>query len=338
MTAVESLRRVLKTSGLHKVTWVAYDGEQAVQACAAETPDLVLMDLIMPKMDGVKATRKIMQATPCSILVVTASVSGNSSKVFEAMGAGALDAVATPVLGKNFNANGGDALLEKINRIGKLIGIKDTRKHQIGLSKFIPINNPQEKCLVAIGSSTGGPQALARVLAPLPKDFPAAVVVIQHMDAKFTKGLVNWIDSQIDLPVRLAKDGDIPDKGTVLFACTDDHLVMADTKFTMRYTQEPRENYYHPSVDVFFTSVARWWSGSVIGILLTGMGRDGAEGMLALQQKGWHTIAQDQATSVVYGMPRAAAELNAAKEILSIDCIGPACIDLLAPKRGIYHG
>lgn len=337
LMAVESLRRVLHTTPQHQITWVAYNGNEAVSLCTEDTPDLLLMDLIMPVMDGVEATRKIMRSTPCAILVVTSTVQGHSSKVFEAMGAGALDVVATPVLGKNADAAGGGAvLLEKITRISKLLGIREVRPSNSCQSLPNLVKMPQKNCLVVIGSSTGGPQALVRVLSHMPSDFPASVIVIQHMDVKFTNGLASWLDSKIDLPVRLVREGDQPQPGMALFACTDGHLIMTETG-ELRYTQEPRDNFYHPSVDVFFLSVAKYWSGSAIGILLTGMGRDGAQGLLALRRKGWHTIAQDQNSCIVYGMPKAAAELKAAEEILPIDCIGPACINLLAPKKGIYH-
>jgi two-component system chemotaxis family response regulator WspR len=330
LLAVESIRRILNSAAPHHtVVWVAYNGIEAVQLCARQTPDLVLMDLKMPKMDGVEATRAIMKSTPCAILVVTASVTSNAAKVFEAMGAGALDAVATPVIVKDMVPKGENALLEKIDRIGKLIDAKG-RKKSIS-TRPVPKTptKKHEDCLIAMGSSTGGPQALIQILASLPKDFPAAIVVIQHMDAQFTPGLIQWLDSKVEIPVRLAEDGERPPAGTVLFACTDGHLLMRKDG-VLHYTDEKLHPFYHPSVDVFFSSVADHWPGNGIGVLLTGMGRDGADGLLALRQQGWHTITQDKKSSIVYGMPKAAAELNAADQILSLEYIGPACIKLLA--------
>jgi len=336
LMAIEALRRIVSSQPEHQIVWVAHNGAEAVHNCAQLTPDLILMDLMMPVMDGVEATRQIMKVTPCSILVVTATVSGHSAQVFEAMGAGALDAVATPILGRQGD-NLSTALLEKINRIGNLLGNGRMRR----LTKAGPPaqtkKRPHQDCLVAIGCSTGGPQALVRILSYLPKDFPAALVIIQHMDVKFSAGLVEWLNNQIELPVRMAMENDRPQKGTVLVPTTDGHIVLT-ARGTLSYTDEPRDNYYHPSVDVFFRSVASHWHGSIIAALLTGMGRDGAEGLLAIREKGGHTIAQDEASSVVYGMPKAAAALGAAKEILPVCHIGPALVDLLAPREGIYEG
>jgi two-component system chemotaxis family response regulator WspR len=333
LLAVESIRRILNSvAPQHTVVWVAYNGSEAVQLCARHTPDLVLMDIKMPQMDGVDATRAIMESSPCAILIVTASVTSNAAKVFEAMGAGALDAVATPVIAKDKGLEGKNVLLESIDRIGNLITATDKQKSTSARPLPIYPTKQHEECLIAIGCSTGGPRAIVEILATLPGDFPAAIVVIQHMDAQFTPGLIQWLDSQVEIPVRLAEDGDRPQAGTALFACTDGHLRMTKEGL-LQYTDEMLHPFYHPSVDVFFLSVANHWLGNGIGVLLTGMGRDGAEGLLALRQTGWHTITQDKNSSVVYGMPKAAVELNAADEILSLEYIGPACMNLLASSK-----
>jgi two-component system response regulator WspF len=187
--------------------------------------------------------------------------------------------------------------------------------------------------LVILGCSTGGPQILIDILSTFPKNFPAAFIVIQHMNQQFTPGLVSWMDSKISLPVHIAGNGAIPEPGKVLIACTDDHLVMTP-RLTLRYSEEPKENFYHPSVDVFFFSVAKYWPSAGIAALLTGMGKDGAEGLLALRKLNWYTIAQDQDSSIVYGMPKAAAQLGAATDILPSNMIGGAISDFLLKKRG----
>src|SRR6266853_2403814 len=170
--------------------------------------------------------------------------------------------------------------------------------------------------LVAIGASAGGPAALAKVLADLPADLPAPIVIVQHVDVQFAAGLADWLEHQTRLEVRVAREGDRPQPGTVLLAGGDNHLVFASaTRLT--YTREPAECSYRPSVDVFFKSANRFWPGDIIAIVLTGMGRDGAEGLLALRESGHHTIAQDKSSSAVYGMPKAAAELRAANDILA---------------------
>lgn len=319
---IESLQQVLASAPEHRLVWVARDGQEAVDRCKELTPDLILMDLIMPVMNGVEATRKIMQSTPCPILVVTSTVSGNSAKVFEAMSAGALDAVATPLIGKMDETVIGEELLKKIHQIGQLTGSlhkKPEKSRSIAKPK-VQIDGID---LVVLGCSTGGPNILIEILSALPEKFPASIIIVQHMDKQFTPGLVQWIDSKINLPVSVARAGDIPEPGKVLMACTDDHLIMTST-LTLSYTEEPKDNFYHPSVDVFFSSVAQFWPGEGVAALLTGMGRDGAEGLLALHNRNWYTIAQDRDSSIVYGMPKAAAQLGAATDILPAGKIGTA--------------
>jgi len=176
---------------------------------------------------------------------------------------------------------------------------------------------------LALGASTGGPEAVAQVLSALAPSPPGPVTVVQHIAADFAAGFVDWLHSRTGLPTRLVEDGVSPAAGHVYVAGTDDHLVLRpDRRFA--YTQEPRAYPYRPSVDVFFESLAVAWPRPGVAVLLTGMGSDGARGLGRLKELGWHTIAQDQETSVVYGMPRAAAERHAASETLSLSQIGPA--------------
>lgn len=330
--ATEVLRRIVLSCPEHQLLWLAANGEEAVSNCQVALPDLVLMDLIMPVMDGVIATRRIMQSTPCAILLVTSSVTGNSSMVFEAMGAGALDVVATPVLGHDDSNIATNELIRKIELIAKLIGRapkKNTLRQQN--KNITPPNRRTDPPLIAIGASTGGPQALTAVLAQLPLDFPAAVVIIQHMDKKFTHGLASWINQQIIMPVKVISEKERPHQGMVYIPSTDHHLTLT-SKGALSYSVEPTDNFYHPSVDVFFQSIASNWHGTIIGVLLTGMGRDGATGLLSLKESGHHTIAQDEETSVVYGMPKAAKQLDAAKEILPLHEIGARIKALIGRK------
>jgi two-component system response regulator WspF len=174
---------------------------------------------------------------------------------------------------------------------------------------------PEAISLVAIGASAGGPGALATVLGELPEDFPAAIVIIQHVDDHLAQNMASWLSEQCRLPVRLAHEGDRPEPGVVLLARSVDHLVLK-TADRLGYTPEPRDYAYRPSVDEFFHSVARFWRSQAIGVLLTGMGRDGALGLKALRDQGRYTIAQDEQSSAVYGMPKAAAALGAAVDVL----------------------
>jgi two-component system response regulator WspF len=324
--ARESLRRAVASVPEHQVAWLAVDGAQAVELAAVDRPDLILMDLIMPGLDGVEATRRIMTRWPCPIVIVTATISGHMGRVYEAMSLGAIDAVDTPGLGPAGDLAGASALLEKIRMVHKLVG----RPERVELAPLPPARpewSPRPACpLVALGASTGGPAALATVLSGLPARFEAAVVVIQHVDAAFAPGLARWLGEQSGRRVDLVQDGQIPEAGRVLLAATDDHLVV-DDRLALRYTVEPSELHYRPSVDVFFASAAALWPEPGAAALLTGMGRDGASGLLALRRAGWATIAQDEASSVIWGMPRAAVELGSATRVVPLAEVATAIVE-----------
>jgi len=321
--AVEALRRVVTSVPEYQIAWIAEDGEEAVRKCAADVPDLILMDLMMPRMDGAEASRLIMKNTPCAILVVTATVGGHSSKVFEAMGWGALDAVNTPVLAASGEPGRASELLTKIAMLGKLIGKSPPGPPLVRMAAAASSELRPDFPLIAIGASTGGPAALERVLSDLPPDLYAAIAIVQHVDELFAPGLASWLGRATSRPVRTIRANDRPDPSAVQVASTNDHLLLTP-ELTFAYTEEPVNYSYRPSVDVFFQTVAASWPVTAIGVLLTGMGADGAQGLLAMRRAGWHTIAQDQASSIVYGMPKAAAKINAAAEILPLDRIAGA--------------
>lgn len=326
--AVEALRRALSVDSRHRVIWAAKDGVEALALCARQRPDLVLMDLIMPNMDGVEATRQIMMRQPCPILVVTADVGVNARLVFEAMAGGALDAIDTPYLGTGDPRKHAAPLLKKIADIEQ--GLRQDQAQAVRLDDEIEVALPSAHPvgLVAIGASAGGPGALATVLGGLPKNFRAALVIIQHIDEMFVTGLAQWLNQYSAIPVRLAGEGDRPRAGVVLLAGAGKHLVLKKSN-QLGYTSEPRDNIYKPSIDVFFGSVCKHSGGNAVGVILTGMGADGARGLKALRDKGYHTMAQDQATSTVYGMPKAAVALGAAVDILPIQAIAPKLVSVL---------
>ncbi|WP_320171457.1 chemotaxis response regulator protein-glutamate methylesterase [Maridesulfovibrio sp.] len=311
--AVEVLKKVVLSAG-YEVAWVARNGERGLEKCLKDIPDIVLMDLVMPVMDGVEATRRIMNECPCPILIVTSSIAENASRVFEAMGAGALDVVTTPSLGPTGSLEGDDGLISKISVISKLQGngrSASSRVRPAPAKRTIPP-------VLAIGSSTGGPTALASILGALPDDFPAAVAIVQHVDGSFSSNLAQWLDSQTGLKVSIAASGDMLRAGEVKLAPGDRHMLMGPGG-TVQITSDHGGAIYVPSVDMFFDSLvhAGFPSGSA-AVLLTGMGADGARGMLALRNSGWLTIAQDEQSSVVWGMPGAAVKMGAAREICSL--------------------
>jgi two-component system, chemotaxis family, response regulator WspF len=327
--AVETMRRIVKKEPNYKLAWVAYDGMEAVGKCAADTPDLILMDVLMPSMDGVEATKRIMSQSPCAILMVTASINRYAAQVFEAIGYGALDAINTPAWSHDSSPENNYGLLQKIATIARLIG-KSSRQQFISSVPSKPSRNlKQLPPLIVIGASTGGPKALTTILSQFSQqNFHAAIAIVQHLDAQFAPSFASWLNEQTSLSVELASVGCLPEPGKVLVAGTNHHLVMR-SNLTLGYSQEPVDCFYRPSVDVFFTSVARHWPNKGIGVLLTGMGGDGARGLSLLRQAGWHTIAQDEKTCVVYGMPKAAVDLGAAIEVLPVEAIACSCIKYL---------
>jgi two-component system response regulator WspF len=243
--------------------------------------------------------------------------------VYEAMGHGALDAVDTPSLGPGDELSGARALAEKIGIVSKLVGSVPAAPKRLVPAASLPR-------LLVVGASTGGPKALCDLLMPLPDDWNVAVLIVQHVDVTFAPGLAAWLASRTGKPVRVASHGDVPKAGDILIASTNDHLVLTATR-TLEYRAEPSQIFFRPSVDVFFESVATHWPKPGTAVVLTGMGRDGATGLLALRQKGWHTIAQDEATSVVWSMPKAAIEAGAAAEVLPIDRIAASIVGHVMP-------
>jgi two-component system response regulator WspF len=327
----EAILQVVAEASDHAVAWVVGDGADAVEHARIDRPDLILMELGMPGMDGVEAIRHIMGESPCAILVVTSSVAGNLSQVYQAMGHGALDAVDAPALGWDGNVAGGAVLMYKIDIIHRLLGKPVERPSTVSeapaRSKVVAgagtagVKPPQS--LIVVGASTGGPQALAEVLTGIPANLNATVIIVQHVDAAFAPGLGQWLSEKAGRRVTMIENGMRPEPRQVLLSSTDDHLILGE-EGELRYSREPRSVSYRPSVDVFFSSVARSWRRPGVAVLLTGMGRDGAQGLLELKDRGWCTIAQDEPSSVVWGMPKAAAEIGAAQEILPLERIAAA--------------
>lgn len=328
LLAVEALRRLVSSVPGYQVCWIARDGAEAVRKCQADRPDLVLMDMLMPVMNGAEATKRIMHECPTTVLVVSSTLGGNFAKVFEAMSHGAVDAVKTPNLGKDGGIEGGAPLLVKIAAIAQMKE-QSERSAQLksGLLRHDSIGNHDTASsavpVIAIGASTGGPNAIVEVLTRIPVELNAAVVIAQHITIDFAAGLATWLTEMCQRPVRIARDSDVLRAGEVLIAGTNDHLKMISGG-SFRYSADPADTPYRPSVDVLFGTLASHWKKPGVAVLLTGMGRDGAKGLLLLKEKGWHTIAQDEKSSVVYGMPAAAAEKGAASQILSLTEIGAA--------------
>lgn len=320
--AVEILRRVVASIEGVSIAWIAEDGVQAVARYRDDRPDVILMDMIMPNMDGVEATRQIMSIAPCPILVTTATVTGNSDKVYEALGYGAMDAVDTPTMNPDGSLAGADQLLRKLACITRIAHPHLTADSLGRASVPRAASAPHAVTpLVAIGASTGGPSALQRVLSDLPRPLPFAVLVLQHLEYSYVPGLATWLARETRRQVELTHADQVIQPNKVYLAHTHDHLLV-DAGGRLRMNAAPDDRVHRPSIDVLFRSLVRYPGTPGVAAILTGMGDDGAAGMAQLAEAGWCTIAQDEATSIVWGMPGAAVRRGATNRVLPLDQIG----------------
>lgn len=343
--ALAVLERILVASPDIKVVGTCRNGQEALDRIDSLNPDVVCTDFQMPIVNGLELTREIMARSPRPVLVVSAMVGNRSSStVFSLMEAGALDVLLKPELDPNMKASGSSELASKI-RI--LAGVKVFRRHGAGkdralLSEKPPLapRTPETVAapkptagykIVAIGASTGGPQAFQRILSALPSNFPLPIVCVQHIAQGFLGGLVEWLKMSSSLPVEIARPGFTANPGTVYFAGEEGHLQIGPKGFVRSW--EAPEAGHRPSVTVMMNSVAKNYGTHAIGVLLTGMGSDGAAGLQAIRSAGGLTVAQDEESCVVYGMPKAAVALGPVHHILPLDRVAPALLRIVSPQR-----
>lgn len=313
----------------------ASDGKRAIDLCQQLRPDVVTLDMMMPLMNGLEATEFIMAYCPTPILIVSASTNrGDLFKTYDALAAGALDALDKPK-GNEADAGWGKKLVATVKLISRIRVITHPRARmgRMGQTPGIPpdgtqqaltLQHPRRLRAVAIGVSTGGPGAIIEILRGLPPGFPLPIFLVMHVGRLFTPAFAEWLDGQSSVRVGYAVDGELlPEcgQGRVLMAPPDSHLLLSQGR--LRLTQDPERHSCRPSIDVLFESFAQELGDEGVGCLLTGMGRDGAAGLLAIRRAGGTTIAQDEATSVVFGMPREAILLGAAEQVLPLDEIAP---------------
>ncbi len=324
--AVETLRRIVESADGLEIAWIVMDGTEAVAHALSDPPDLVLMDLVMPEMDGVEATRRIMSERPCPILIVTATVEGNARKVVAALGHGAVDAVQTPTMGLKGDVAGAMPLLERIERVrADRLGLESAAEHRPSVHVKTeapppsPVTASRHAGMLLIGASTGGPQAIQRLLQDLSAPCPMPIAIVQHIDPRFVDGLCQWLAETTGHRVVPSVDGPAR-AGEVVVASGEHHLVVDAAGY--HHDPNPSDVIHRPSVNRLFESAVEHGVVPGVAVLLTGMGRDGAEGLGRLRAAGWGTIAQDEATSVVWGMPGAAVRSGAAEDELPLERIG----------------
>jgi two-component system chemotaxis response regulator CheB len=313
------LRDALNASGGMKVIGEAGNGAEAVHLTEALKPDIVVMDILMPVMGGLEATETIMAQFPVPILILSSTLDEKDVKLaFTAIKKGALDVMGKPSL--NSAAGHAEFMARLLERIRLLSRIKVIHHLQRIKAPAVPVSvQPSSRRILAIGASTGGPKAVMSIVKSLPAEFRGTVFIVQHISSGFARGFAHWLDLESQIPVRVAENGDIPSSGEVLVAPTDCHMVFDNR--AIRLQDGPAVNSCKPSIDVFFNSIAPDKGKDTVAVLLTGMGRDGAQGLAKLRESGAFTIVQDEKSSAVFGMPKAAIALGAADEVLSLDAI-----------------
>jgi two-component system chemotaxis response regulator CheB len=325
-TACELLVAILQGSEGIQVIGVGCDGEDAVRLTKRLRPDVVTMDVRMPKVDGLEATRRIMREVPTPIVVVTGSnfMRAEATLTFEALRAGALTVVSKPGLADPETC---DKVIQAVRLMSEVPvvhhwgrGERRPSDKLRALPSLVDADDQRRVQMIGIVSSTGGPAALAAVLEPLPSDFPVSILVVQHVTHGFVAGLAEWLDGKTPLRVGLASHGDTPRQGHVLLS-PDDYHMQVNARGVVELCKEPPYKGLRPSANYLFRSLAQAYGPRAVGIVLTGMGDDGAEGLEALHQAGGLTVAQDEQSCVVYGMPREAVARNAVDRVLPLDQI-----------------
>lgn len=332
--ALTILKRLISSSPDMEVVGVASRGEEALSLIPLLDPNVICTDFRMPGMDGLTFIREVMEKYPRPVLVISVSVqTGQTQNIFQLLEAGALDVLPKPRAGSEAEFEGAKENL--ISKIRILSGVHVFRRRKIKPEPGAIINEapPGAVRIVCIGASTGGPMAFHDILAALPSNFPAPLVCVQHIGEGFMDGLVEWLASEASLKVKTAEAGAFPEKGTAYFPPEGKHIEF-DKAGRFVTNPEPPFNGHRPSIDITFKSVARHYGASSIGVLLTGMGADGADGLLDILKAGGVTIAQDEATSLVFGMPRQAIERGAARCVLPLDRIVEALVRLVAEPGG----
>lgn len=343
LTVRKRILEVLSADPDIEVIGEAEDGRRAVELCQALRPDVVTLDMMLPVMNGLAATELIMAYCPTPILVVSSATNrGELLETCEALAAGALDALEKPHGGELDDAWERNLVstIKLLSRI-KVITHPRARLGSIGQAKLagppdaVASSRAGQPRLIAIGVSTGGPAALVEVFRGLPRGFPLPILVVIHIGKLFASAFAEWLDGQSPIRVAYAKDGDalpVYGDGRVLLAPPEHHLVVRQGR--LRLIDEAERHSCRPSVDVLFTSLAREVGRDCAACLLTGMGKDGAEGLLAIRRAGGRTIAQDESTSVVFGMPKEAILLGAAEHVLPIDRIAQALASFASTAAG----
>lgn len=331
-----ALKGMITTDPTMDVVATARDGEEAIEKVKIFRPDLVTMDIEMPRMDGLTAVKIIMKECPVPILVVSSLTSEGAQVTMEAMEAGAVDYLSKDLGSRSLNImNIQDDLLKRIKVIiGSHYRFKPFSDAPVIKRSPIKLARPSmtgNVLAVAVGVSTGGPKALQEVIPYFPKDFAVPIIIVQHMPEAFTKPFAERLNSTSELLVKEAEHGEILKPGMAMVARGGKHLRVHRDKLdaVIELSPDPQDSLYRPSVNEMMLSVVRAYGGRVLGVVMTGMGNDGCIGMHAIKNAGGKTIVQDEASCVVYGMPKAVVDDGCADKIVSLESLAPEIINMV---------
>jgi two-component system chemotaxis response regulator CheB len=317
-----------------EVAGIARDGAEALDKVATLKPDIVTLDVEMPRMDGIEALRQIMEKTPVPVLMVSSLTTDGAEVTLDALDIGAVDFIPKNLADLSINiVKIKEVLIDKIKKIAKR-GISRQLRKLTTTPLEMPVQTQytaqRRVSIVSIGSSTGGPKALQNVITRIPKDFPVPIVIAQHMPPTFTGPFAQRLNQLSALDVKEAEDGETLGKGTVYIAPGRGHMRIMRKKITqsqISISEDKGEYIYRPSVDALMLSAVESYSGHVLGVILTGLGNDGAAGMKEIKNKGGRTIAESEETCVVYGMPKSVVQAGAADKIVPLDEIAGEIIN-----------
>jgi two-component system chemotaxis response regulator CheB len=331
------IRDFLEAEGSFNIIGEAENGEEGVQKILSLSPDLVTLDIEMPKMNGLEVIEAVMKKTNVPIVVITSHDTAKTA--YEATVRGALEFFPKDVFLKELSPEKQKNIYDTLKRISGVKAQKSTFANwaeELGteITDTIHLKTPDKRKVdaVVIASSTGGPKALSRFFSLLPGDFPLPIVIVQHNSSGFDKCFAQWLDTFTTLNVKVADEGDILQTGTVYIAQTDKHLELRssdDGRLSLRYNDDEPEQNQKPAADVLFRTAAETLKQSLISLVFTGMGSDGAAGTQKVKEMGGITLAQDEESSLIYGMPKAAAETGCVDIVLPLDKLSEKLMELV---------
>ena len=334
----KAIRQILESDPLIEVVGIARDGEDALEKLEELNPDVVTLDINMPRMDGLTCLRHIMTTHPLPVVMISSLTHEGAQETFRALELGAVDFI--PKLSGTISLDIGkqkDEIVAKVKaaafvRVKKGKGLSTLKVVRPKISARRPERReviPQK--VVTIGVSTGGPQTLMKIIPYLPGDLPAALLIVQHMPPNFTRAFAERLNSASALEIKEAEAGDVVEEGKGYLAPGDYHMTVAKRALgkgaIIRLSKEPSNTLHRPSVDVTMFSVAELYGKNTVGVILTGMGSDGAEAMVEVKRRGGKTIVQDEESSIIFGMPKAAIERGCVDMVVSVSGMAQAIVE-----------